>query len=767
MTHSYPYLYRFFQSLSITVLVLAVVALFFPSFSTPVLIGFTIYSAIIILFWELCQNTRYKKEILIITALILLLFVFLIYRKREWFLEVYETYQRELFLTLLVLPFTFLLSVFREKLYLLSGICLVFLIYAAVQEIPLHRMGGVAAFGFIFLSFIEIGGKHLYKQEFSQKLSGLVIFPLSMAILLSVLPVSSEPYPFTGLKNAWYQLKEQAYVLYTEFSLFASGQSDDFFVHFAGYDEKGSIGGSLLNSDKPALTVFVPGSLRGNLYLTGNIQNHYENNEWSFVDESEEDNSLQHELAMDYLELLYALYETDNLDNSYAYIWRISATVTYNGLYTKDMFFPLKLYEFRQIDEYSSLSNKFTAAHPLKEGDSYQFQYMAVNYGSKALESLIKAREGKVYETAITDNSDFTAKIFRSCPTIRNEIPQEGFEALLAERERNIYDNYMQIPDYLQEKITALTAQVTADADSDYEKLQAIEEYLQEFTYTKSPADYDGDAVEQFLFETQEGYCTYFASAFVLMSRAAGIPSRYVNGFCVPNYAEQKREFVVASDCAHAWPEAYITGIGWISFEPTSGYSQYHDTPWNYVPASQSTTPETETDITEPDIEESVTEPETTESEDNKTQISQELTNSMTMIISIIAVLIPVVIILFCILRYYNRKKMYLRGTDSQKLAGLMYYELSLLRRLGLKREATETLRQYEQRVIKQYPALEKAGFHTVTESYMQSFYGMAEPEAAALETAVCCVRETERYYKGIYKLWIIFLRLQSINERI
>lgn len=769
MTRSYPYLYRFFQSLSLAILALTAVAVFIPV-KTHVLYSFILYNAVVIIFWEVCRNSRYKKQILITAGAVLITAFLLGLRKREWFLKIYEIYRFEILLSAAVIPFTLFLSLIREKLSRLSVICLIFMIYAAIAELPLHRIGSAAALGFILLSFIEIAGKRLYGSRSTEKLSGLFLVSLCLALCLSVMPVSQKPYPFTALKNAWHQIKESAYVLYTEISLLTQRQSTDFYVHFTGYDDRNNIGKSLLNSDKPALTVSVLGNLHGNLYLTGNIQNHYENNSWSFVTcEGSEETTLQKELAEDNLELLYALYETDHFDDARAYVWQTTANITYNGLYTKDMFFPLKLYEFRKTDEYTSLGNKFTARHPLKEGDSYQFCYMSLNYGSPALNSLIENRADKEYQKTETENAGFSAKITRSYPLLRNEVPASGFEALLAKREQQIYQNYMQIPEYLYDKICALTAEITVDAVTDYEKLKAIEQYLQGFTYTKTPASFDGDVIETFLFETREGYCTYFASAFVLMSRAAGIPARYVNGFCVPVYSEQTSQFIVGSDRAHAWPEAYLNGIGWISFEPAAGYAQYHDTPWNYVPASQTAdTGEDGRDTEDKLNEESEKEmPETEEIDNKNLQLSRELTGMISKIMTALCIFLPVFLILFCMIRLLNRKKRYLRLSDTQKLAALMYYELSLLKHFGMPRKADETLLQYARRIQNDSFALKTEAFTDFVNAYMRSFYGMKQPSCGSVLNAADCVCQTERLYIGIRKLIILYLRLKSVSGEV
>lgn len=63
-----------------------------------------------------------------------------------------------------------------------------------------------------------------------------------------------------------------------------------------------------------------------------------------------------------------------------------------------------------------------------------------------------------------------------------------------------------------------------------------------------------------------------------MLARAEGIPARYVQGFCVP--VEGAGEVAVYSYMAHAWPEAYIPGAGWIPFEPVPGYDGVRYTPW-------------------------------------------------------------------------------------------------------------------------------------------------------------------------------------------
>ena len=116
---------------------------------------------------------------------------------------------------------------------------------------------------------------------------------------------------------------------------------------------------------------------------------------------------------------------------------------------------------------------------------------------------------------------------------------------------------------------------MTKDAKTDYEKAKVIEQYLKNnYTYTLTPGDVPKgyDFVDYFLFESKEGYCTYYATAMTILLRCVGVPARYVEGFLVTeeNYQGGGRFDVLGSN-AHAWPEVYLEGLGF-GFEPTASF---------------------------------------------------------------------------------------------------------------------------------------------------------------------------------------------------
>ncbi len=136
-----------------------------------------------------------------------------------------------------------------------------------------------------------------------------------------------------------------------------------------------------------------------------------------------------------------------------------------------------------------------------------------------------------------------------------------------------VLERYLALPDTVPQRVLSLAGDVTADAPTPYDKAHAIESYLREFPYTLDvpPPPLDQDVVDYFLFDLQQGYCDYYASAMVVLARAAGAPARLVGGYASGTYDDERARYVVTEADAHSWAEVYFPGYGWIEFEPTGG----------------------------------------------------------------------------------------------------------------------------------------------------------------------------------------------------
>lgn len=132
---------------------------------------------------------------------------------------------------------------------------------------------------------------------------------------------------------------------------------------------------------------------------------------------------------------------------------------------------------------------------------------------------------------------------------------------------------YISLPDSVTSRTRTLAVDLTAGAPTPYDAARAVEGYLRTtMHYNESvqapPADVE--PVDYFLFETQEGYCTYYASAMVVLLRSQGIPARLAAGFAQGEYDPQSGGFLVIESDAHTWAQVYFPGYGWIDFEPTT-----------------------------------------------------------------------------------------------------------------------------------------------------------------------------------------------------
>jgi transglutaminase-like putative cysteine protease len=143
-----------------------------------------------------------------------------------------------------------------------------------------------------------------------------------------------------------------------------------------------------------------------------------------------------------------------------------------------------------------------------------------------------------------------------------------------------ILETYLQIPEETPLRIYELASSITEDIQNSYDKAKAIESYLRQFEYTLDvpKPNPDRDVVDFFLFDLQKGYCDYFASAMVILSRTINLPARLAVGYTTGEYDYERHVFIVSEANAHAWPEIYIAPYGWVPFEPTTSLRPFA---WN------------------------------------------------------------------------------------------------------------------------------------------------------------------------------------------
>ena len=136
-----------------------------------------------------------------------------------------------------------------------------------------------------------------------------------------------------------------------------------------------------------------------------------------------------------------------------------------------------------------------------------------------------------------------------------------------------VTERYLQVPQTVTDQTKELAVRLTAPFDNAFDKSIAVRDYLRDnITYNDQiqAAPEDVEPVHHILFDTQEAYCTYYASAMAVMLRSQGVPSRIVSGYAQGEFDEESSSYRVRASNAHTWVEVYFPRYGWIQFEPTA-----------------------------------------------------------------------------------------------------------------------------------------------------------------------------------------------------
>ncbi|MFC4324264.1 DUF4129 domain-containing transglutaminase family protein [Litchfieldia salsa] len=303
------------------------------------------------------------------------------------------------------------------------------------------------------------------------------------------------------------------------------------------------------------------------------------------------------------------------------------------------------------------------------------------------------------------------------------------------ELDDQFFETYTQLPDELPQRVKDLALDITKEKTSRYDKVVAVERYFKEaqFLYdTKNVAvpGRNDDYVDQFLFETQTGYCDNFSTAMIVLLRSLDIPARWVKGYSEGTYIETVNEnyrvFEITNNNAHSWVEVYFPNFGWIEFEPTKGFSNLSNFVYNTsTTAVNPNTQEVDTQTPSHELVEEVT-PEVPEDEvdtsvdstsDKRINVSwKDISIYILTVVFIAYVLLKTRLRwlpLLAVVRYKYSKDVFVYFKAYPAL-------LNQLERVGLKRQKGQTLREFATYVDKFYRSED---MQKLTRSYERALY--------------------------------------------
>lgn len=245
------------------------------------------------------------------------------------------------------------------------------------------------------------------------------------------------------------------------------------------------------------------------------------------------------------------------------------------GLQVQDMYRRVLTANVQKWGSLNDFTTEFTLEYERVDGDYSFLPYEAQLTDEVSEEGdgwTLRREENITVQGILPDNFYYSLDI---SPDLQEEDRQ-----LLAEYEEYVSQHYRSIPAEGVERLMEYAQELRGRGLTRGELIAAVQEELKNrcrYSTNLDPIPQGEDFAEYFFFESQEGFCTHFATTAVLLYRMAGLPARYRTGYVVPVQSFQQQEngsweAEVMDSQAHAWVEVYLSGYGWIPVEVTPGY---------------------------------------------------------------------------------------------------------------------------------------------------------------------------------------------------
>ncbi len=495
--------------------------------------------------------------------------------------------------------------------YLITGFSLALALFSWFMTGKENRLIFCVFCTLTILSYV----RHVYKKRKrlglvsdNLPLGTMLIYTLPLA-LLPVLLISFVPKKNQPLQFPWLDQKIMQVIDYFE-QRYRTVNSDFFSLASTGFSSGSKrLGGPV----RPNNVVVMEVKADRRTYLRGAAYSWYENNAWAQTS-NKEGYSITNQLGLDKNETYsgWTALPTDELfpsvseedrelltnlseGNLYDILFpTYSIDIKYRNMTTQTVFMPLKTILPLLKEDNSTMSiiqdlHGIAITHEkIPTNTSYKLEYIQPMYGEPLLKkALTFSHEGlynEAFQILFKELEEIREKIsysigwdLISLKSQENEISQK-LETLieLNQHTQNIRSEFTQLNPDIPQRVKDMAYDITKDCTSDYEKVVTIEQYLRNnYQYSlNTPYIPEGkDFVEYFLFEDTQGYCTYFATSMTVLLRSLNIPARYIEGYVLPDEANDDKIYTVTNQYAHAWVEVYFEGFGWLTFEPTASYA--------------------------------------------------------------------------------------------------------------------------------------------------------------------------------------------------
>jgi transglutaminase-like putative cysteine protease len=155
---------------------------------------------------------------------------------------------------------------------------------------------------------------------------------------------------------------------------------------------------------------------------------------------------------------------------------------------------------------------------------------------------------------------------------IVSSVPDPSADALAVATSNDPPDSmYLDLPDGFADRYRSIAEGAVGGATTPYEQALNLQNWFRDnFTYSLDiPESKEGEEIDDFL-DRRTGFCVQFSTTYAAFARSLGLPARVAVGF-TPGEVGADGRYIVRERNAHAWPEVWFDGIGWVLFEPTPG----------------------------------------------------------------------------------------------------------------------------------------------------------------------------------------------------
>lgn len=573
----------------------------------------------------------------------------------------------------------------------------------------------------VIIEWIQSTWKKQKNASSRQYILWLTPFLILYISLLCLMPAPEAPYSWQWVKRIYHNAEEKV-TKYIENIM--NGKNEDLDMGVTGFSEETGLFSEIRTEQKPLMNIKVKSNQNKSLYLAGKVYDSFEGLSWESLNRGTDFGK-----SFDSAETIYALelYSENSKGN---YFRNIPVEVKYQFFHTNYLLAPSKTWVVtgkEKAKQYYQEGTDYLFYDKAGYGTEYSLQYCQLNMDREKISDFLQCD--------LEDNENIWEKT-----TAEYLGEKVTLEELYAYREniRTLYVKNIEISPKTEEWLSV----VTANAKTDVEKLYCIESALSGMEYNTKPGKLPETVIDAtsfldyFLLEKKEGYCSYFATAFVLLAQAEGFPARYVQGFCIP--VGNENETIIYSNTAHAWPEVYIDGKGWIPFEPTPGYETYCYTSWKIDTDKKAAVSETAEYKVPEDM--SSEEEITNASEEELIEDQEEQSRWLSYIWKILLLIIITGIFIFTADRI-SEKHREKRRNIGEKYRIAFFQNLHIIAMLGYEKEETETYHELTER-IRSSDADESEIPVEFIETYESVLYGTKEISEQDLES---CLAQHEK----------------------